>query len=134
MIKSMLLAASIAVSTICAPVLAEEVSSPKSVPVTATLASVAAVGAFSNGGNTPPAMSLYAVNIANNIACRSKARSKYFELSARDMSNETLNAQWATIGSMQAVVWCRDSQAIIAVAGSNYDSVKEVRDEIVKAF
>jgi hypothetical protein len=134
MIKSMLLTASIAVSTICAPVLAEEVSSPKSVPVTATLASVAAVGAFSNGGNTPPAMSLYAVNIANNIACRSKARSKYFELSARDMSNETLNAQWATIGSMQAVVWCRDSQAIIAVAGSNYDSVKEVRDEIVKAF
>ena len=134
MIKSMLFTASIAVSTICAPVLAEEVSSPKSVPVTATLASVAAVGAFSNGGNTPPAMSLYAVNIANNIACRSKARSKYFELSARDMSNETLNAQWATIGSMQAVVWCRDSQAIIAVAGSNYDSVKEVRDEIVKAF
>jgi hypothetical protein len=131
MIKSMLLAASIAVPTICAPVLAEEVSSPKSVPVTATLASV---GAFSGGGSTPPAMSLYAVNITNNIACRSKARSKYFELGARDMSSENLNAQWGTIGSMQAVVWCRDSQAIIAVAGSNYDSVKEVRDEIVKAF
>ena len=134
MIKSMLLAASIAVPTICAPVLAEEVSSPKPVPVTATatLASVGTVGAFS--GSTPPAMSLYAVNITNNIACRSKARSKYFELGARDMSSENLNAQWGTIGSMQAVVWCRDSQAIIAVAGSNYDSVKEVRDEIVKAF
>jgi hypothetical protein len=79
-------------------------------------------------------MSLYAVNIANNIACRSKARSKYFELGARDMSSENLNAQWGTVGSMQAVVWCRDSQAIIAVAGANYDSVKEVRDEIVKAF
>ncbi len=134
MIKSMLLAASIVVPTICAPVLAEEVSSPKSVPVTATLASVGTVGAFSSGGSTPPAMSLYAVNITNNIACRSKARSKYFELGARDMSSENLNAQWGTIGSMQAVVWCRDSQAIIAVAGSNYDSVKEVRDEIVKAF
>ena len=132
MIKSMLLAASIAVPTICAPVLAEEVSSPKSAP--APTSTLGVVGSFSGGGNTPPALSLYAVNINNNIACRSKARSKYFELGARDMSSENLNAQWGTVGSMQAVVWCRDSQAIIGVAGASYDAVKELRDEIAKAF
>ena len=130
MIKSMLLAATVAipVNPLCAPILAEEITSPKSVP-----AAFAGMSAFSNGNN-PPAMSLYAVNIANNIACRNKARSKYFELGARDMSRDDSNAQWGTVGSMQALVWCRDTQAIIAVSGVNYESVRELREEIQKAF
>ena len=129
----MILAAAIAVPTnpLCAPILAEEITSPKSVP-TAT-AAFGGMSSFSNT-NTPPAMSLYAVNIANNIACRNKARSKYFELNARDMSRDDSNAQWGTVGSMQALVWCRDTQAIIAVSGVNYESVRELREEIQKAF
>jgi len=79
-------------------------------------------------------MGLSVVNIPNNISCRSKARSKYFELNARNMSNDSDNSQWGSIGSMQALVWCRDSQAIIAIAGNDYNSVAELRDEIKKAF
>ncbi len=131
MIKSALLAAAIALP--CSPVLAQGIESPKSAPVVQSANVPALMGSF-GGGNTPPAISLYAVNISNNISCRSKARSKYFELNARDMSKDDSNAQWGTVGTMQAVVWCRDSQAIIAVAGDSYSSVKELRDEIVKAF
>lgn len=90
--------------------------------------------AETSGDNTAPIMSLYSTSIVNNILCRNKARSKYFEFSARDMSASDSNSQWATIGSLKAVVWCRDTQAIIAVSGFNYNSVVELRDEIVKGF
>ena len=130
----MLIAAAVAVPSnpLCAPILAGEINSPKVVtPMSAAFA--APTLAFSPP-SSPPSMSLAAVNIANNISCRSKARAKYFELNARDMSNETSNGQWATVGNMQAVVWCRDNQAVIAVSGSSYNSVTELRDEIQKAF
>jgi len=127
MIKTILTAAAIALTT--APVLAENVTSPTAAPKSAnfSFSSVSTEGVV-------PSMALAAVNITNNISCRAKARSKYFELSARDMSNETSNGQWATIGSMQAVVWCRDTQAVISVAGSSYNAVAELRDELQKAF
>jgi len=35
---------------------------------------------------------------------------------------------------MKALAWCRDNRVIISVAGYNYDSVTELRDEIKKAF
>lgn len=131
----MLIAAAVAVPSnpLCAPILAGEINSPKIMPTSVAAAFVAPTLAFSPP-SSPPSMSLAAVNIANNISCRSKARAKYFELNARDMSNETSNGQWATVGNMQAVVWCRDNQAVIAVAGSSYNSVTELRDEIQKAF
>jgi len=81
-----------------------------------------------------PVISAAVTTISSNVACRNKARSKYFELGARDMSNDTSNAQWATVGNMQAVVWCRDTQAVIAVAGGSFNAVGELRDEISKAF
>jgi len=136
MIKSMLIAAFIAVPSnlLCSPILAEEITSPKTTAIPMTAAWSSAPTSAVSSSNIPPALSLYAVNINNNISCRAKARAKYFELGARDMSNDTSNAQWGTIGNMQAVVWCRDSQAVIAVAGNSYDSVKELRDELAKSF
>ena len=128
MIKSILTAATIALTA--APVFADTAQSPKSnTPPAATFGFVS-----SAGSDVPPAMALNTVNITSNISCRAKARSKYFELGARDMSKDDSNAQWGTVGTMQAVVWCRDTQAIIAVAGSNQSSAVELRDEIVKAF
>jgi hypothetical protein len=128
MIKTILTATAIALTS--TPVLADTVQSPK----TTQAPSANSFGFSSLGGTTPPALTLYAISSTSNISCRSKARSKYFELGARDMSKDDSNAQWATVGTMQAVVWCRDTQAIIAVAGSNQTSVVELRDEIAKAF
>ncbi len=137
MIKSMLIAAAVAVPSnpLCSPILAEEITSPKTNSTPAAVFSAApAAASFSTNNSVPPSLALASVNIANNIACRARARAKYFELGARDMSNDTSNGQWGIIGTMQAVVWCRDSQAVIAVAGNNYNSVSELRDEIQKAF
>lgn len=134
MIKSMLLAAAVTVPTnpLCAPLLAEEVTSPKTIP---TVSSPAAfVGGLGETGSMPPTMALYEKAVNNNIACRNAARSKFFELGARDMSPSDSNAQWATVGNMKAIVWCRENRAIVSVAGYNYNSVSELRDEISKAF
>jgi len=127
----MLLAAAVTVPTnpLCFPVLAENVTSPRPIPT---------VSAFNAGlgetGSMPPTMALYEKGVANNIACRNAARSKFFELGARDMSPSDSNGQWATVGNMKAIVWCRENRAIVSVAGYNYNSVSELRDEIAKAF
>ena len=135
MINNILLAAAVTlpVTPLCAPLLAEEVTSPKTIP---TVSSPAAfVGGLGETGSMPPTMALYSTSVANNIACRNAARSKFFELGAKDMSSSNENAQWGTIGTnMRALVWCRETQVIIAVTGYNYNSVSEARDEIVKAF
>ena len=127
MIKSILTAAAIALTA--APVFADTVTSPKAKPVDENLM----FGAFVND-TVVPSMALGVVNITSNISCRAKARSKYFELGARDMSKDDSNSQWGTVGSMQAVVWCRDTQAVLSVAGNSFNSVTELRDEIQKAF
>ena len=131
MLNNILLAAAVAipVTPLCAPILAEEVTSPKTIPT---------VSAFAAGlgetGSIPPTMALYEKAVTNNIACRNAARSKFFELGAKDMSPSDSNGQWATIGNMKAIVWCRENRAIVSVAGYNYNSVAELRDEIAKAF
>lgn len=132
MINNILLAAAVAVpvTPLCAPVLAENVTSPKSVPNVSASFSAGLV----ETANVPPTMALWEKPVANNIACRNAARSKFFELGARDMSDSNNNAQWATVGNMKAIVWCRENRAIISVAGANYNSVAELRDEIGKAF
>ena len=131
MINNILLAAAVAipVTPLCAPILAEEVTSPKATPNVSAF-----VGGLGETGSMPPTMSLYEANVANNIACRNAARSKFFELGARDMSTSDSNAQWGTIGNMKAVVWCRENRAIISVAGYSYNAVVEARDAIAKAF
>ena len=138
MLNNILLAAavSIPVNPLCAPVLAEEITSPKEVPAAfAGMSKPAAFGAFTGTSDTPPTMALYSTSVTNNIACRNAARSKFFELGAKNMSSSNENAQWGTIGTnMRALVWCRETQVIIAVTGYNYNSVSEARDEIVKAF
>lgn len=133
MFNNLLLAAavSIPVTPLCAPVLAENIDSPKTVP---TVSAPAAFSAALSGGDNPPSMYLAVRSINNNIACRNAARSKYFEVGARDMSSSDNNSQWGTVGSMQAVVWCRDTQAIIVVAGGSGNSAEELRDTITKAF
>jgi len=131
MINNFLLAAAVAipVTPFCAPILAEEVTSPKVTPTVSAF-----VGGLGATGSMPPTMALYEKPLANNIACRNAARSKFFELGAKDLSPSDSNAQWATIGNMKAIAWCRDNRVVISVAGYNYDSVAELRDEIVKAF
>jgi hypothetical protein len=135
MINNILLAAAVAipVTPLCAPILAGEVTSPKPV-VVASVPTAGTFSALSSGGSNPPSMSLGVRSTPNNIACRNTARSKFFELGARDMSDSNNNSQWATVGNMKVLVWCRDTQAIISVAGDNYDSVTEVRDVLGKAF
>jgi len=143
MINNILLAAAVAVPTtpLCAPVLAEEITSPRQIPTVAaaqvptkSAAFGSMVSSLSGSETTPPTMSLWEMPVANNIACRSAARSKFFELAARNMSDSSSNGQWATINNMRALAWCRDNRVIISVAGYNYDSVVELRDEIKKAF
>jgi len=136
MINNVLLAAAVAipVTPLCAPILAEEVTSPKPIPALASDNISAFVGGLGETGSMPPSMALYEKAVANNIACRNAARSKFFELGGKDLSPSDSNAQWATIGNMKAIAWCRDNRVVISVAGYNYNSVAEVRDEIVKAF
>jgi len=136
MINNILLAAAVAipVTPLCAPILAEEVTSPKPIPALASADPTAFVGGLGETGSMPPTMALYEKAVTNNIACRNAARSKFFELGGKDLSPSDSNAQWATIGNMKAIAWCRDNRVIISVAGYNYNSVAEVRDEIVKAF
>ncbi len=142
MFKSMLIAAiAVPSNPLCAPVLAEQTTSPKpvvvaSVPVKSTVGDRTSgmFSALAGGESNPPSMSLYELTVSNNIACRNAARSKFFELGARDMSVSDNNAQWGIINNMRAVVWCRDTRAIISVAGQNYDSVREVREALQKAF
>jgi len=135
MINNILLAAAVAipVTPLCAPVLAENVTSPRPVPALAGNPT-AFVGGLGETGSMPPTMALYEKAVANNIACRNAARSKFFELGGKDLSQSDSNAQWATIGNMKAIAWCRDNRVVISVAGYNYDSVSELRDEITKAF
>ena len=142
MIKTMLIAAvAVPSSPLCAPVLAEQTTSPKpvvvaSVPVKSTTGNPPATmfSSLVGGESNPPTMSLYEVAVNNNIACRNAARTKFFELGARDMSTSDNNAQWGIVNNMRALVWCRDTRAIIVVAGQNYDSVREVREALQKAF
>lgn len=104
----------------------------KSLLIAATV--LAATPSFAQSVGVP-SMSLGTADTSSNISCRNKARAKYFELGARDMSSEDNNSQWATINSMKALVWCRNgNQAIIAVSGNSFNSVAELRDEIQKAF
>jgi len=81
-----------------------------------------------------PIISVAVANISSNVACRTKARSKYFELGGTRMADANSNTQWATINGMSALVWCRETQAVINTAGSDSNSVYELRDEILKIF
>ena len=143
MINNILIAAAVTipVTPLCAPILAEEITSPRQIPTVAaaqvptkSAAFGGMVSSLSGSETTAPTMSLWETSVANNIACRNAARSKFFELGARNMSESSSNSQWATIGNMKALAWCRDNRVIISVAGYNYDSVIELRDEIKKAF
>lgn len=84
--------------------------------------------------DTPPFISASVVDTPSSFYCRTKARSKYFELGAREISNEDSNSQWAIVGRNRALIWCRGSQAIIIVTGSNSTAIEELRDELKKAF
>lgn len=84
--------------------------------------------------DTPPSIVVSIVDTPSSFYCRTKARSKYFELGARDISNEDSNSQWAVVGRSRSLVWCRGTQAIVIVTGSNYTAIDELRDELKKAF
>lgn len=133
MIKSMLLAAAVTVPTnpLCFPVLAENVTSPKPVAVPTVMTGLVS---GLNGADIPPSLTFAERSVANNIACRNAARSKFFELGARNMSPSDENAQFGIIGRNHAAVWCRENRAFIVVAGQSFDSVNEIRAEITKAF
>ena len=130
MINNILLAAAVTipVTPLCSPVLAEAVTSPKPIPV------VNALSGLTGSETRAPGIALNEKAVANNIACRNAARSKFFELGARGMSSSNSNDQWGIIGNMNAGVWCRENRVIIVAAGSDYDAVKELRDELSKAF
>jgi hypothetical protein len=126
MIKSVISAIAAVPMIVGAPVFAEEIVSPKQIPTSSMFSGLSR--------NSAPAMVLWAININSNITCRSKARSKLLELGARGMTSSTDNAQWGIIGDMNSLVWCRNDYAIIAVSGSNYDAIKELRDELKGEF
>jgi len=131
MLNNILLAAAVAipVTPYCAPILAEEVTSPKPTPAVMT----GFVGGLTSEG-IPPSLTYTEVAVANNIACRNAARAKFFELGARGMSPSDENAQFGIIGQNHASVWCRENRAFIVVAGESFDTVQEIRKEIRKAF
>ena len=130
MVNNILIAAAVTipVTPLCAPILAEEVTSPKPIPV------VSAFSGLTGSETRAPAIAFNEKAVANNIACRNAARSKFFELGARSMSSSSSNYQWGIVGSMNSGVLCRENRAIIIAAGSDYEAVKELRDELSKAF
>jgi hypothetical protein len=136
MLNNILLAAAVTIPGVplCAPILAENINPPRPIPVVAAPGVNAFVGGLGQTGSMPPTMALYEKQVNNNIACRNAARSKYFELGAKDLSQSDSNSQWATVGNMKVVAWCRENRVVISVAGYNYDSVVELRDEVIKAF
>lgn len=81
-----------------------------------------------------PVVALSVRDIASNISCRIKARSKFLELGGTGLPDASENSQWADINGMTPVVWCRNTQAFIAVSGTNSNAVTELRDEISKIF
>jgi hypothetical protein len=129
MINNILLAAavSIPVTPLCAPVLAENINSPKTTTTTSIMSG------FASNSN-PPSLNMGVRETPNNIACRKTARDALFQLSARDMSSSDSNEQWATVDNMRVLVWCRGNHAVIGVSGYNYNSVTEVRDFIGNKF
>ena len=134
MIKSTLLAAALSIpaTPLCAPILAGTIESPKPTPTAPT----AGMMSFGQGlsVNDAPSLGLAQKAVENNIACRTKARSKFLELGARDMSAPDSNSQWATISNMRAVVWCRGNQAVIGVSGHSYNAVNELRDVLYDVY
>lgn len=132
MIKATLLAAAIGIpaSSLCAPILASTIDSPK--PPAASVGGMV----FGQGlsVNDPPSLGLAQKAVDNNITCRTKARSKFLEMGARDLSPSDSNSQWATISNMRAVVWCRGDQVVIGVSGHSYNSVNELRDVLYAAY
>jgi hypothetical protein len=134
MINNILFSAAVAIPTtlLCAPVFANNITSPKQVPV---ITNAAFSGLTASVPETrAPAIALHEKSVTNNIACRNVARNKFFELGARNMSSSGSNDQWGIVGNMNAVVWCRDNRAIIVAAGSDYEAAKELRDELSRAF
>ena len=129
MLNNILIAAAVTipVNPLCFPVLAENVTSPKPIPVTSVFAGL-------GDGDRAPAIALHEKVVTNNIVCRNAARSKFFELGARNMSPSEENAQFGIVGNMNSVVWCRGNRAIISVAGPDYSAVSELRDELARAF
>jgi hypothetical protein len=129
MIKSMLLAAavSIPVTPQCAPILADTNIAPKPAKSATSIFS-----SFTN--SSPPAIAYGTAGVPNNIVCRNKARSKYYELGASDMSSSDSNVQNAVVNSMRASIWCRTNQVFIVVAGDSNNAVKELRDELMRPF
>ena len=81
-----------------------------------------------------PAIAISVKDIDSNISCRNKARSKFLELGGTGLSSSTDNSQWAGINDMTANVWCRGSQVIITVAGSDLNAASELRDELKKIY
>ena len=133
MINNILLAAAVAIPTtpLCAPILAKgDVKSPVPAVSAPFGGATSALGSYDG----PPSMALSVVATPNAITCRQRARAKYFELGATDMSKDTENAQWGTFGNLQALVWCRGTEAVIAVAGRSFNAAAEVKDELKKAF
>ena len=132
MINNILIAAAavaIPATPLCAPILAEEVTSPKPVPTVMS----GLTNGFSSEG-IPPSLTYAEVPVANNVACRAAARAKFFELGARGMSPSDENAQFGIIGQNHGSVWCRGNRAFIVVAGESFNTVQEIRKEIAKAF
>lgn len=133
MINNILLAAAVAipVTPYCAPILAKgDVKSPIPAVSAPFGGAVSALGTYDG----PPSMAVTTVETPNAITCRQRARAKYFELGATDMSKDTENAQWGTFGNIQALVWCRGTEAVISVSGRSFNAVVEVKDELKKAF
>ena len=129
MIKSTLLAAALTLPStpLCAPILASTINSPAPTP---------RVMSFGAGlsANDAPSLGLAQKAVENNITCRTKARSKFKELGARDMSSPDANSQWGTVSNMRVVAWCRGNQVVIGVSGHSYNSVNELRDIIYDAY
>lgn len=122
MIKSILTVAAIAMTS--APAFAEDVTSPIPAPQ-------------ASEGQQPQSRfvtnALAVVPIKDNASCRSKTNEIFskFNIGA---GKENENAQWATLKKGQALVWCRNSEAVISVTGLNYDMVTKLRDKLKETF
>ena len=133
MLNNILLAAAVTIPTTpyCAPILAKgDVESPIPAVSAPFGGMTSALGSYDG----PPSMAVTVVATPNAITCRQRARAKYFELGATDMSKDTENAQWGTFGNIQSLVWCRGPEAVISVAGRSFDAAVEIKDELKKAF
>jgi len=85
---------------------------------------------------TPPAVSVSVRDVIyGQAACNERAKTAMLIQGASNvgLSNGS-TANWGEVGSNQLMIWCRNSQVFIVVAGSDQTTTNQFRDDLAYEF